>query len=153
MHLKRLPWTEVIAVVVVVLFFGYIYISSPHLEENPIPAGIVPLPQGTQTYSISSSEKGPKMTELVIDSFNAREGQKQTMSIRASYEQPITEIKVVLKLDKGSYEYILQRVEGTDTDGRWEGSWTMPDNNDYSYGAVITARSGEVASNVEPMFR
>ena len=95
--------------------------------------------QGRQTYFVFSKEKGPKVTEVVIDPFDPRRGERQTMSVKVNYPEPVRSVAVTMKLDGGDYTYPLTLVSGTDRDGTWEGSWRAEDTHDVIYKAAVVA--------------
>jgi hypothetical protein len=94
-----------------------------------------PLPQGAQVYNMSHgpNAKGPKISEVTIDPFDPKMGQKQTITVKIRHDSPVTSAKARLDSDNKKTEYTLNKIEGSDTDGVWQASWDTNDTHDYTY--------------------
>lgn len=162
---KKLELNQVVLLllsVVVLLAVGgalLIFWKNASRPEKPVPRPLTstlsPLAQGKQIYKIRQSEKeqGPKLKEVVVDPFDPKTGERQTMSIETSYSEPIESAKVTLKTDQGSKIYPLRLVEGTNLDGRWEGSWGTDDTHLVIYDALFEVFSKNKNASVELSFR
>jgi len=103
-------------------------------EEPPIV-----LAQGRQVYYISASHSSPQMMEAVIDPLDVKVGDTQIMSITIRDTYPIQLVEAKVETDTGIKTYTLSLIEGTDTDGRWQGSWTVHDTHSATYRTTFKA--------------
>lgn len=125
---------------------------TPTPRPSPPPA---PIAQGKQIYNVSqgSGSKGPGMRQLVVDPFDPKKGENQTMSVKVQNKKPVTIVSIILKTDTKATTYQLKLKEGKDTDGLWEGSWTTDDTHDYVYTAVVSASDTIESAQVTLSFR
>lgn len=102
-----------------------------------------PLATGKQTYSISGKTEGaPIITEAVIDPIDPALGANQTWTVRVLdlQQKSVKEVSLTLTTDNGKGgTYKLTKIEGTETDGRWQVFLKMPDSYKEVYQAKITA--------------
>lgn len=106
----------------------------------------VTLPHGKQTYYIQGSHNSPQFMEAIIDPVDVRVGDNQTMTIKIRDEYSITKVEAQVETDTGIKIYKLDLVEGIDTDGIWQGSWTVHDTHSEKYRTTFFA----IDSNNEP---
>lgn len=69
------------------------------------------------------------MTRVVVNPLDPALLGKQTISVKLNDTKPITSVTATVKMNDDSKTLPLALVEGTDLDGRWEGSWRV----NYSY--------------------
>ena len=152
------------ALVIVGLFFIFLRVYDQNEYQRSPGAGSVevfeeeddtpPLPEGKDTYFISSGEEGPQLYEATIDPLGSAEpGVQQEISVKARNETPIQSISVTMILDNGTYAVPLELVEGTEFDGIWTGSWGVQDTHESIYQAAIEAKSEEKTSRIVLTFQ
>lgn len=99
-----------------------------------------PLPEGEDTYSISSGEPGPEVYAITINPLGgAKKGMTQSLKVKVRHELPVRSVTVTMIMDNGSHPVSLSLTEGTDLDGIWTGSWEVTDTHDTVYQAEIEA--------------
>jgi len=103
-------------------------------EEPPII-----LAQGRQTYYIQTGSHSPQMMEAVIDPLDVKVGDIQVMSLTIRDTYPIQLVEAKVETDTGIKTYVLSLIEGTDTDGRWQGSWEVHDTHSATYRTTFEA--------------
>ncbi len=117
--------------------------QKPTITPTPTPR---PVQHGNGSFSVSSNKTGPKMTLLELKPYDPANGATMTLRITATNTVPITSIIATMKTDhKTSTPIIFSVVEGTSTQGIWEGTWAVDDTYLYEYTLVIT----ETSSNGE----
>jgi len=88
-----------------------------------------------ETFSIGGPGTYPQFTkELVMDPFDARQGEKQTLSIWAEDLQGVERVYAMVETDKDDELIEFELVEGTCNLGRWMGSWVTRDISVVSRG-------------------
>jgi hypothetical protein len=104
--------------------------ATPTVRPTPRP-----LPKGPQTYTIShgSEVKGPRMSDVTMDPFDPKVGEKQTATVKIKYTSPVTSVTARLDSDNKKQTYTFNRIDGTDTDGTWQATWVTEDTHDYTY--------------------
>ena len=109
---------------------GWVYFSqSPILPANILPAKkSSPSPHiisdRAEKFSVSSGEDYPIFSkEIIADPFRVKEGEEQYFSIWAKDFEGIEKVTATIKTDKGDEVFELRLTEGTEKEGRWEGSW------------------------------
>lgn len=120
------------------------------LEEEKEEEGIVPeeeiiLPDRAEKFFISSGKTPPIFTkEVIVDPFKVKEREKQTFSIWAEDPQGIKKVTATISTDEEDEIIELELVEGTETEGRWQGSWiTKNISTKSSYSTVFQAENKE----------
>ena len=99
-----------------------------------------PLPEGEDTYSISSGEAGPEVYAITINPLGgAKPGTTQSLRVKVRHEFPVQSVKVTIIMDNGSHPVSLSLTEGTNLDGVWTGSWEVTDTHEAVYQAEIEA--------------
>ena len=137
---------------------------GPTSTPTPTPANIwepwVPTPRplahGIQTYTVSGSKSGaPKATEITIDSLDPGVGGSQSVSANVidMGAGPVTNVSVELITDNETTTHSLELTSGTNSDGTWEGTWTMEDSYDSTYQMEITAENASTDWTVTLSFR
>lgn len=128
--------------------------TPPVPTPTPTPTP-VPIAQGRQVYTVrSGGTTGPQIVELVVDPFDPKIGEEQTILVKVKDTAPVTSVAVTLFIDNGaSKTYPLLKKTGTDTDGTWEGRWTTETTHDYTYQAQISATSSKGTTKITPSFR
>jgi type II secretion system protein G len=131
---------------------------SPEEGEGPEEGGAVicspPFASGAQTYSVSTKDN-PKITQVVIDPLDVQKFATQTVSVKIqeTNEKPITEVTGKALTDNSTYPFSLSLINGTSTDGTWQGSWYNQDSYCQNYMLIINATSESGTSKVELTFR
>lgn len=124
---------------------------NPSPEATPMPTPTpTTLISGKETYKISQGPAfvGPKVSQAVIDPLDPGKGNKQIVTVSTNYTSPIDFVTIKLITDTTSQTYPLQLVSGTNTNGDWQGSWTINDSYLYTYIMEITAKSGGVGTPI-----
>lgn len=145
---------NIILAVIVIALGAYLYriykpVSQPMTGTNtgakpaenvvngtPLPSPSPrPIAQGKQIYngSFGPLVKGPKMTQVIVDPFDPKKGEKQTVTVKIKHELPITSVTARLDSDTMKKTYTFERIDGSDTNGTWQTSWTTEDTHDYTY--------------------
>jgi hypothetical protein len=147
------PFGVIALLVLIAVLLGIVYyllssmgllsvqVDMPQSPGNQQAAGPTPSPtprpiaQGVQIYNMSHGPlmTGPKISEVKIDPFDPKMGQKQTVTVQIKHGSPITSVKARLDSDNKKTEYVFNKIEGSDTDGTWQGSWDTTDTHDYTY--------------------
>lgn len=123
--------------------------ASPEPTKTP-----KPIPSGRQEFIVGSSKKtGPQMSSGYIDPYDPEQGQAQILSINIASDQPVTGVTLTMESDNKSRDIPMERKEGTDTNGRWEGVWTVDDTYLYTYVATIKAASSAGTNTVDITLR
>ncbi len=160
-------WLFLIVLIATLIIGGVYIFLSPSLRQKlfpklgpqnvwvpskPTPR---PLAHGKQIYNISGGTKGaPQMTKFIIDPIDPKPEETQTITIKARDSKPITEIKVTIITDNKNTPHTLERIEGTELNGVWQGSWQIDDTYDYKYQAKLEAKNNaNLTSIVTPTFR
>ena len=106
--------------------------TQPEALSSPIRI----LSDRAEKFSVSSGEGYPIFTkELIADPFKAKEGEEQYFSIWAKDPEGVEKVTATIKTDIEDKVLELQLVEGTEKEGRWEGSWLTENislNDSYS---------------------
>ncbi len=154
------PAGIVALLVIIVLISGGIYFYSRKntytkkttISVKPTPKPY-PLPQGPQTYPFSygSAVQGPKPSQITIAPYDPKKGEKQTYTVKAKYDKPITYAAIDLETDHGAKTYPMQRISGVDTDGVWEVTITTTDTHDYIYNVGLDFRSDTIKTSTKPV--
>jgi hypothetical protein len=112
--------------------------------EGPTPTPTPrPLRQGevTMNTSVSAETKGPKLSTTIVDNNDPKVGQTQTLTSTYRHTSPITSVTVTLMSDNGEKTYPMTLISGTNTDGQWQGTWTVEDTLLYTYTFIFTAKA------------
>jgi len=116
--------------------------QSPSLVPTEPPKTPKPIPSGKKEFIVGSSKKtGPQMSSGYFDPFDPKQGQKQIASINIKSDQPVTKVVLTIKTDNKTRDVAMERKEGTDTNGRWEGTWTVDDTYLFTYFLTLKATS------------
>ena len=133
----------------------------PEEEPPPPPPGegekIVcdpPVAPGVQTYAVSTKDN-PKITQVVINPLDVQKYASSTVSVKIqeTNEKPITEVTGKALTDSMSFPFPLSLIDGTNTNGTWQGSWFNEDSYCQNYMLIITATSESGQSKVELTFK
>lgn len=152
MRLSSIP--IVVAVLVGALIIAAGFMGFNRAQRGGESAVIPPIPRfniseaaepkpGREIYNVMSQGNGPKITEVVIDGFDAHPGEPQAIRARVSHVSEVSAVSVTVRTDAGSAEHPLALSAGTATDGRWEGSWVANGTHLETYQAIIRAASSE----------
>lgn len=127
------------------VIFGYLQYTKAQAPEvadiamvQPVEskkAPLMPLAQGPQTYSYSHGKNvlGPKPQVVQISTIDPGLNGKQKVTVTIKHTSPITDVSVNLKTDNQTKNYPMNKVAGSDTDGTWEGEWTVSDSYNEIY--------------------
>lgn len=127
---------------------------SPTPSPSPLPSP-KPIPHGKIGFTVSQSDKTkPQLNQGSLNPYDPTQGSLQTVTISAKDEQPITQVTAVLKTDNTvSQPVSFKLIDGSATDGTWQGSWTVADTYLYTYNLVLTAVSSRGQTSVEITLR
>ena len=113
-----------------------------------------PVASGKRTYNVRTKDE-PHIGPIDIDPLDVNLGAVQivTAKIRDTNDNPITEVSGTGYTDSSSVPFSLSLIDGSETDGTWEGSWSPQDIfcNNYQVGITATSASGQ--SSVVLTFR
>ena len=125
----------------------------PPPEGEPIVCD-PPLASGEQTFGVTT-EDNPKITEVIINPLDVNKYAWQEVKalINETAGYPITEVTGEAQTNNMSFPFSLSLIEGTDTDGTWQGSWYNEDDYCQNYMLIIIATSQSGTSKVELAFR
>ena len=171
--IARVPiriWLFIVVLIITIITVALYIFLSPSLrqklfpESSPAPEAeniwtpkkpvSPPLASGKQIYAISGGKKGaPYMTQAAIDPIDPSSGESQTLTVKANDSKPITQITATMITDNKSETHTLRRVEGTETDGVWQGSWKIDSSFDYKYQVELEAKNADLANKVVLTFR
>lgn len=80
------------------------------------------------TFTVSGGKEFPIFTkELIVDPIEPRNEEKQIFSIWAKDPKEIKKVIATIKTDKEDEMIELRLIEGTRTEGRWQGFWITRD--------------------------
>ena len=113
-----------------------------------------PIASGEQTYAVSTKDN-PKITQVVINPLDVQKYASSTVSVKIqeTNEKPITEVTGKALTDSMSFPFPLSLIDGTNTNGTWQGSWFNEDSYCQNYMLIITATSESGQSKVELTFK
>jgi len=125
---------KLIIVILVIFGFGiggwlYFSRSSSSIsisQEKKFSPSVHILSDRAEKFSVSSisGEDYPVFSrELIVDPFRVKEGEEQYFSVWAKDPEGTKEVTATIKTDKEDKVLELQLAEGTEKEGRWEGSW------------------------------
>ncbi|MBU1326794.1 DUF11 domain-containing protein [Patescibacteria group bacterium] len=102
---------------------------------TPTPSPIKDIPGGKQVYNVSNGDKvvGPKISQITLDPQTPTPDETQTVTIKVKNDSPVTETSVYIQTDNNELKHVLKLIEGTATDGTWQGSWKITDTYNYNY--------------------
>lgn len=109
---------------------------------------------GAQTYTVTTKDN-PRTTQVVIDPLDVQKNATQTASVKIQETngKPIAQVTGEAITDSKSFDFSLSLIDGTDTNGTWQGSWLNQDTYCQNYMLIITATSESGQSNVDLAFR
>lgn len=115
----------------------------PLPTSTPIPTPTPSyLPAGKQTYSISGSSIGPKVSSLTLDPLDAHMGDKQSLSVIASSDKQFIGISITLFSDT------KKTILPLNFDGNaWKTTWTLNDSVNDRYIIRIEATDKATSSS------
>jgi hypothetical protein len=102
-----------------------------------------PIPHGKMGFTVGQSDKTvPQFGKGSIDPYDPEKGSTQTVTITVKHKKPVTKVTATLKTDKNiSAPVPLALVDGTNTNGQWQGSWKVTDTYLYIYKLILKAES------------
>jgi len=167
-HNKSLILTPLLIILLLVIgASGYYYISisyptlfadittsvksspQPKQEETLLPRPpirkAVALEDGPRTYKFSHGDQvvGPRISELTMNPLNNKEGENQTLTIKATHPLPITNVTIELITDNKIVKHELKLIEGSATDGVWQTNWQSSDTHSGRYGLRLFLESSD----------
>ena len=124
-------------------------------EPTPTPLPPRPIPHGKIGFTVGQSDKTvPLFGRGFIDPYDPDKGGTQTVTISVSYKNPVSKVTAILKTDNDTSEaYSFKLVNGSDTEGEWQGSWKVTDTYLYTYALVFNAESSNKSGSVEVTLR
>lgn len=116
-------------------------------QPTPTPTKLF---HGKDTYIVSrgSQAKGPNISEISLDPLDPAVGATQVVSVKVTYDSPITDVMVKLRTDTKTTNLTLTRTEGSELGGTWTTTWTVPESYLYNYIATIIAKSAKDEASV-----
>jgi len=109
---------------------------------------------GAQTYSVTTKSV-PKIYKIIVDPLDVEYLSSQTVKayIKDTSGNPITSVSGTAITDEKSTNFNLNLISGTETDGVWQGSWTLIDSICQNYQVKIQAISQSGTSEVILTFK
>lgn len=165
---KKANVEYVILAVLLLVFAGllFVYFTSRNKEvskedTSPVPVALTPtvsprpIPHGKIGFTVGQSDKTvPHFGRGFIDPYDPEKGATQTVTIAASFSAPIDKVTAILKTDNGiSQSVLFKLIDGSTTNGTWEGSWQVTDTYLYIYALVLNADSADHSASVEVTLR
>ncbi len=135
-------------------------ISQPSHPSPPPPSSSQPpscqdqYASGAQTYSVTTKSV-PKIYKIIVDPLDVEYLSSQAVKayIRDTNGNPITSVSGTAITDEKSTNFNLNLISGTETDGVWQGSWTLTDSICQNYQLKIQAQSESGTSEVTLTFK
>ncbi len=117
--------------------------STPKPTTKPSPIPLKP-DNGTKgTYQIGQGvHSGPTVRQVVFDPLDAKKDQNLKILVKIESSKPLINVKGVLGEDSGSQQIDFKLVNGTKTQGEWEGNVSLESSVLYTYSLTITATDG-----------
>jgi len=131
----------------------------PEVTAAPSPSPVptrAPKPIGTgrKGFTISGgNQNAPKFNKSFLDPIDPKQGATQTIIINAENSLPIEAVEVTVKTDNKETPLEMQLTEGTETNGTWQGSWTVDNTYLKNYRVEITATADNGTQKVELTLR
>lgn len=120
-------------------------VYRPEPTATPTPR---PIPHGKKGFTVSSGKKtGPQFSRGNIDPYDPPIGGKQIISVLLKSVSPVQSLTGTSKSDTKETTVLLTRVEGSDTDGRWEGTIQYSDTYFYTYNLKLVAKDEKGETN------
>jgi hypothetical protein len=108
----------IILFLILAVFVGFVVYNEMTKEKNFIPS------ERSEKFYIIAGESLPVFTrEIIVDPFKIKVGERQFFSIWAKDLQGIEKVTATTTTDIGDKIIELKLVEGTNEEGRWQGSW------------------------------
>lgn len=95
----------------------------------------------------------PQITEVTIDPIDPKPEETQTFSVTVHDSQQVTRVTATLFTDNRKTSYPLNRVDGDDKSGAWQGSWTIDGTYDLTYRVLLEAHNANRPATVTLTFR
>lgn len=104
------------------------------------------------TFTIGGGKGFPTFAkELVVDPIEPKKGEKQIFSIWVKDPKGIEKVTAVIKTDAKDELIEFKLMEGTEIEGRWQGSWITRDISPNSrYRTVFQAINKEGEEAISP---
>lgn len=103
-----------------------------------------PIPHGPKGFSISGGKhNAPLFGRGRIDPYDPQQGETQTIIINIQSQSPVTNVQAILTTDHQENQIPMELVEGSETDGKWQGSWQVNDTYLHIYKLTIKATNSE----------
>ncbi len=137
MNKKIIP---LILICVVVAIGGVYYWKI----QNIPPGGSPEIDDRIAIFNVSGGAKSPVFTKTleVNPYYKVKEGEKQTFSIWAKDNVGIEKVTATIATDNGNEIIELKLFEGTEKEGKWQGSWTTKNiSANYSYQTEFIAEN------------
>lgn len=107
----------------------------------------LPLPQGKQTYLVSSKPLAgePTVKEISLDPFDPKIGETQSVWVKVDEKSQTDKVVVILATDKLTKEYVLEAA----ANGKqivWTSSWKSEDTHNNNYIMTVKASNLKASS-------
>jgi hypothetical protein len=127
-------------------------VTTPTL--TPTPTAYPVNRHGKLGFAISSGKKsGPQFAKGFVDPYDVQVGKPQLLSLTFSQSSPVTSVTATWQTDTKQTVVLLKLVEGTATEGRWEGSWICDDTYLYTLAISATASDGKEDNTIDITLR
>jgi len=128
--------------------------KAPTSTPTPTPTPRA-IPHGKWGFGVGQGDKTvPQFRRGFLDPYDPLKGGTQTVTVNVKHGLPVTKVIGILKTDhKTSQPYEFKLVSGTNTDGQWEGTWTVDDSYLYTYLLTLKAESSDKSSSVDITLR
>lgn len=107
-------------------YFSDAQISEPitYLRKEKLPPPVHIMTDRAERFSVSSGEDYPIFTkELIADPFEVKNGEEQYFSVWTKDPEGVEKVTAKITTDAGEKIIEFQLAEGTENEGRWQGSW------------------------------
>jgi len=114
------------------------------------PTPVLVLPKGKQTYFVRGGDKEiSRISSITIDPLDITKNSEQTMTIKMTSKEDISDFKATLVSDNTKQTFSLNLISGDLKNGTWEAKYKVTDNTDKKYGfdfKIITINGNETAT-------
>jgi hypothetical protein len=109
----------------------------------PVKKSSRPIPHGPKGFTVGQSDKTvPQLRRGTLDPYDPQMGATQSATIAVKHSQPVNKVTAILITDHGMSDPIsFTLINGTNTDGQWQGSWKVTDSYLYTYTLILRAES------------
>ena len=108
-----------------------------------------PIPSGKKEYFVSTSQN-PQFYEMSVDPQDVAKYayQKVIVKIRDNNQKPVNQVQGEARTDNGLAIFQFSLIDGTQTDGTWQGVWLNEDTYCQNFTITVSAQSESGTSQI-----